>query len=273
VQPVLDYSNDLKRKPWIYRAVPYMALPAFWIGLVLGPLSLLWAGAAIAMVAVLIWRKRFLIAALSLLLSPMGYSAARGVHEYATGSAVIMSLGLMHSRTNIDPVTRCPIGSGGCLVFGNEWMTYGTYNLAVWTLAKCFGPMPGSYDGPYPNQSTASSAMAGASTFDLRQLPSDRFVVDSRTISLPTGTGTAILGCFREGPATDVTDPALIARYGEARVTLYGGQCVILAIPGRDPAAVPGDNRVLLLIDAKTGKAFAHYFDGYPMAFWRRVGW
>ena len=143
------------------------------------------------------------------------------------------------------------------MVWGHEWMTDGANNLALHILLGVLGPMRGSYDGPYPDEAAAFAAVGAAMPFDLRQLPTDRIVVDGRAVVLRPGLGEELLKAFEEGPATDVNDPGLLTQYGEAHATLVG-RCVILEIPGAMPVAGK-EHRALILLDAVRGLQFACY--------------
>ncbi len=171
---------------------------------------------------------------------------------------------------NPDPVTRLYLRSGGCVVFGNEWMTEGSYDNGLLMMVSLFGPMPGSYDGPYPDQATAYTAIGGAAVVNLMDIAADRMLIAGRTIALQRGTGSRMLGCFSEGPATDVLDRTLLAEYGEAHAIIWGGRCVILEIPIHPPAVAPApprEQRVLILIDADHGNPFASYYAQPDAAF------
>jgi hypothetical protein len=146
-------------------------------------------------------------------------------------------------------------------------MTLEPHNSIVEGLVRTCGWMRGSYDGPYPEEATAYGALPGASVLDLHNLKSGVMVVDGLTVRLRSGLGERLLQGFREGPATDVDDVGLRASYGEAHARVFGGRCVIVEIPDARPGTPrrggggAGEHRVLILIDAVTGKVIGSYMD------------
>ncbi|HEY4330405.1 MAG TPA: hypothetical protein VGN88_11770 [Phycisphaerae bacterium] len=262
---ILEYAKPTP-KPLPWNLVVFMAFFGWWGSALLGPLFLILLPTAITATILLILRKKWRPLVASLLLSPIAVSAARGALEYTTGTAHIEGMGLIRYPVNVDPVTGMQYSSGGCMVSGNEWITQAPHNLTVLALFQLFGKMPGAYNGPYPSELDAYAALAGAAPFDLPAFSSDRFLVAGKLISLRPHLGEDLLKGFNEGPGSDPSDPTFLIQYGQPEATLYAGTCVIIAIPISLPA--PGvENRIIILLDAPTGKAFAIYRDGVPTSY------
>lgn len=92
----------------------------------------------------------------SLPASVIAFNFAQGVVEYWAGTGVLRTMGYPGFEfPNLDPTSRAHWRTGGCMLRGYEPLTQVPYNLALRTLAFVFGPMPGSYDGPYPSEEDA----------------------------------------------------------------------------------------------------------------------
>jgi hypothetical protein len=140
-----------KMPRWVLFLGLLPALFMLWLG---GPMIWpLWAG--ILFVPSVIrgrwqWRWR------ALLLTPITVAAlafASGVLGYVTGTGRLEYMGMPSAEFyNLDPVTRAHKSTGGCVVMGTEFLTQDPNNAAIEGLSKLFGPMPGSYRGPYPTR-------------------------------------------------------------------------------------------------------------------------
>jgi hypothetical protein len=85
----------------------------------------------------------------------VGWNFFRGIIGYLRGTATLEytgypGYGYGYGNGNLDPASRAPWGTTGCRRSGFEALTHGPNNVAIRTLGALFGPMPGSYDGPYP---------------------------------------------------------------------------------------------------------------------------
>jgi hypothetical protein len=134
-----------------------VGLAGFWSGpsASLGSSVLVGFGAAIYLMA----RGRSAPLVLLLLGSPFSALFGAGAVEYSMGRATLMSSGKPRLETfNLDTFARCPSSTSGCFVTGGEWVVQLPYNAAVLMLTVFFGPMPGTYRGPYPQQGRSSLA-------------------------------------------------------------------------------------------------------------------
>ena len=96
-------------------------------------------------------RVPFVLLLCPLLLVPIA-SFGWGAAAYASGTAVLWTCGMPedHERL-IDLETRCAWQSSGCERDGSEIFWQPAHNLAVRSLTRLLGPMPGSYDGLVPD--------------------------------------------------------------------------------------------------------------------------
>jgi hypothetical protein len=80
----------------------------------------------------------------------------RGALDYGSGQGAFRHSGRPGlGFANLDPASRAPSTSSGCLVSGGELFTDLPYNVALKTMGTLFGPMKGAYDGPYPSREEA----------------------------------------------------------------------------------------------------------------------
>lgn len=268
----LHYTHLSPRRYGFADIFPLLALPLLW----LSALGLFWEflfPAALVALALLATRKSLLpILLLTFLFSPFTFFFANGISDYATATGRLRIHGLTRGITRIDPASRIEDRSTGCVVLGGEWMHDWPYNGALRFMVKCFGPMRGTYTGPFPDQPTAYAALGAAAPIDLRDLPARAVTLAGRRYALAPGVGAKLLQGFREGPASDISNEGLLKTYGPASALLYKPTLLILAIPSGNPA-LPGDPRVLILIDLSRGTPIADYHDQPEARFTRYVNW
>ncbi|MCH9679877.1 MAG: hypothetical protein K0V04_00460 [Deltaproteobacteria bacterium] len=77
-----------------------------------------------------------------------------GVHDYLDGTAYLRRRGLLAGH-DLDPELRIYAESSGCVVDGSEPLFNTPYNAVVSWMIRTWGPMPGAYDGPYPDADAA----------------------------------------------------------------------------------------------------------------------
>ncbi len=160
---------------------------------------------------------------------------------------------------NVDPQTRLSRTTGGCLVSGSEFLFQAPNNCTLAVLTKVFGPMRGSYDGPYPTEEQANAALGGATALNMEQFKQGRIAFDATSIEIGQELATKLLW--------------------QAGLTLFGNDDVALE-EGKNPPAIdaavintvvilrlrrPFDSEhaaLIVLIDSKTTKPFAFYYRG-----------
>jgi hypothetical protein len=228
----------------------------------------------LALVSLALWRKRFIEAMVCLVGLP-AFAVASGVILYISGSAKFHYMGLPHMEFyNIDPDYRCGNETGGCLVNGNEWISEDPYNFTVKAMISAFGPERGSYIGPYPTESDATTSLASARPLDLSAIATDQFDVGEVHVRLDKGVGEKLVKFWlnaltiqdlKEGIQSGVIEPQYAA----------------------PPTAIIWQNRVLLLkgpalhpticaIDLNVGRPFAYYENAtprhrFPPVMWRKA--
>jgi hypothetical protein len=93
----------------------------------------------------------------------IAHSFAEGVAGYLNGTATLRGAGYPGPEYhNLDPEYRVYRRTSGCLVTGTEILTHIPNNVAIALLTKVFGPMRGTFDGPYPSRAEAKTALQGA---------------------------------------------------------------------------------------------------------------
>ena len=222
--------------------------------------------------ALLVAQRRWGLIALCVLLSPMTAGLMSGTVGYCTGTARIHGMGLPgFGYFNLDPELRCERSTGGCVVTGGEFLTQTPNNFAIVTLTRLFGPQPGTYTGPYPNETEANAALASAMSVSLERLVQGRVDVGPSPVKLDLGVGAELLrrspyACV--GGTLSADAPQWLSEVGPPTATLYQNQCLILRLPQMQGA-------IIALIDTKTGRPFAYYLEGecherFPPVRWRK---
>lgn len=246
--------------------------------------------AFLVLVVVLLVARAWRTAALVVALSPPVVMAVLAVVMFARGTARLLYVGLPSTGFhNPDRQTRLPRETMGDLVSGDEWLAILPNNLAILALARTFGPMPGSYTGPYPDRSATFAALEHAWPISAARLMEDVVALDGREIPLDPGVGRQLVrnlsgwkepAVFDSGSFTDRPEAALVEE-----------RCLILRLPA-DPGvhreeqelwehllayhAPDGPAAVVALVDVERGRPFAYYAPAsgpgprYPPVPWRR---
>jgi hypothetical protein len=159
------------------------------------------------------------------------YSFMEGTVGYLGGTAVFRGVGYPgREYYNLEPKYRVYWQTSGCVVLGTEYLTHVPYNFAVMALATVFGPMRGTYHGPYPTRQEAGAVLR-----------------DSRET-----VGLEALYHEQLTPARDCQ--ALAARYPPG-----GGEKDPKCAVFRDRTIVLGDEGMASLVDTETGNRYARY--------------
>jgi hypothetical protein len=266
----LDKSLLAPATPFVLFAVSLLE-PLVW--LIAYPLALL---AAIRCAFRRKWGATALLAALCV--SPFGFHAAWGAVDYMHGTARLRYMGLPGTTFhNIDPEYRCERSSGGCVVGVTDGVTNGCYNAAVKSLIRTFGPMRGSYLGPYPTKADCLAALSSATEVALADLTHDRVPLPTQTFVLDTGVGQGLLKRSLWEAAAPNPDylQSLVADDGPITTAVRQG-CLILRIPcGPTTQSANTQDAMIVVIDPQTGRPFAYYGDGgyshnFPPVYFRK---
>lgn len=245
-----------------------IALVVVWIAFLLR--VSLHSFAFVILLLVLLVARAWRPAALVLALSPPVVIAVLAGAMFAQGTARLMYTGLPSSEFhNPDPQTRLPRGTMGDLVSGEEWLAILPNNLTVRGLQTVFGPMPGSYTGPYPDRAAAFAALEHARPIPAERLLQDVVVLDGREIHLDTGVGRGLVRSLH-GWAAPAAFDAAVGTEDRPAATLYEERCLILRLPrGQGPGPTDeamrehfgpeGPGAIVALVDVERGRPFAYY--------------
>lgn len=157
----------------------------------------------------------------------------------------------------------------GCVIHGPEWVELEPRNAAVRGMTRLFGPMPGSYDGPYPIEAQVNAALVSGSVISVQELWNDRVDLPDGVLTLAPGIGQGLLK--ETDWAASINCPGasdgLARNLGPVKGALYAGRCILLSIPRSDPSGrVSGAQVCFVLIDARNGRPFAYYPEAYSLA-------
>lgn len=208
-------------------------------------------------------RRRWISAALIVACTPLTVTMLGGVAEYKAGTARLRTMGLPGLEFwSVDRGYRCEWMTGGCLSDGSEELRDGPYNTAVMLMIQLFGPMPGSYTGPYPTREEARAAVEEGTEVLVADLMNDTIRISPEVVRLDDGLGEQLVGGTSWGYAAKYRDDVSTTRdrYGPIRAALVDAQCLVLRIPTmcysfdtKEPASIT------VLIDCDVGRPFAYY--------------
>jgi len=131
-------------------------------------------------------------AALAVLIgvSPIGFSFVWAATSYALGTGRLWTIGYPQVElANVGPTTRLQSVSSGCMVSGGEWMIQLPNNAMLAALTFVFGPMRGTYDGPYPGDAQVDGILSNATLVATSDIAVDRLRIAGREIRLKPGLG------------------------------------------------------------------------------------
>jgi len=177
--------------------------------------------------------KQLFLALLSIAGLVAALSFMEGVTGYLNGTAVLWGVGYPgRDYWNLDPQYRVYRQTSGCMVHGTEILTHVPNNLAITMLTDVFGPMRGTYHGPYPSREEAGETLRGA-----------RDAVGFDAIDALQ---------FQQQPAPDCG--ALAARF-PVREGVEGARCGMF----KNSTIVLGHEGRVILVDPRNGKVYARY--------------
>jgi hypothetical protein len=104
--------------------------------------------------------KQIVVGLLAVPMLIAGLSFAEGTWGYFAGTARLRGVGMPGPEYgNLDAGLRVYRSTSGCIVWGTEPLTHLPNNLAIALLTTLFGPMRGTYHGPYPDRSQVRDAL------------------------------------------------------------------------------------------------------------------
>lgn len=240
---------------WVFTAVISILC---WLLSILGPLSwLMLLILAFALVRMNV-RKAWLPLTATILINPLCVSFAGGLVEYMGGAPKLRYMGLPRMEFfNVDRETRCFHSTGGCLIYGNEWLFQGSHNLGVFVAAKIFGPPSKSYDGPYPSRDEALVLMASSPNLEIQLLRRGEIRVGKQMIQLDPEVMADLVPQYVmiSSAEPESSDDDMDFR---AQAVLYQDRCLILRFVDRG-MGLDDETDCLVLIDARVRRPFAYY--------------
>lgn len=188
----------------------------------------------------------------SLVAAPPIFVTLAAVVGYLDGSAALVASGLPGFRAwNIDPDTR--LGRrmiGGCIVDWPMELVEDVHNDTLRSLVHLFGPMRGSYVGPYPSEKERGEALLGAEPVDPAAVARGALTVAGQPVTLAPEVAAAILR----------------AQYGsgeppsEARCALWAGSVALLVLPADDAFFLDDAmaDALVAVFEARTGRLLGY---------------
>jgi hypothetical protein len=224
----------------------------------------------LVVMAFLIWAvwKRYYFQAFVSVFGLYALASLFAVLGYFTGTGKLQYMGLPHMEFfNIDPDYRCGCETGGCLDSRNDWIPGDPYNSTLRALISVFGPERGSYTGPYPSESDATTALSAAIPIDLTAFSTDHFDVGPTHVQLDAGVGKKFLKHWLDGSS--------IADYAPGG-SLADTPAVVTAVIWKDRVLLlrgPTFNPLISAIDLTSGRPFANYqgIRRFPPVMWRKA--
>jgi hypothetical protein len=212
---------------WVFwLVVPYVILFFFW------PIAFLpsYYHASFS------FKKSVKLGFIALLVSPFVlipvFSFSSGMVGYFTGNAHLRYYGLPGAEFfNLHPELRCYKSTSGCIVNGSEIFTQTPNNAAIRMFAGYFGPMKGTYQGPYPLRDEVFQILTSA-----KSMPFDIGKKEAKTQKTPI-------------PEKILLSEKVIG-IKDLRYSLYRDSCLII-----------GNRFYAELYDYVTGRKFAVYIN------------
>jgi len=198
----------------------------------------------------LLFRRRWVGAALAVALSPAVVLLLIQCREYANGGGRYVRGECNNVETpqgSLKPDTRVRGFDPGCGTHSsNAWLRYWAEGEAIPIMHAIMGPPRGAYTGPYPTFEESLKALETGTVQVMSPELSGTVTAGGITVNPENDPGL-----FHWGSVVGKPDPAPVT------AALYKQQCVIVRIPRdlRPPLAA------IYLIDAATGRCFAVYYD------------
>ena len=270
-----QYDQDRRFRAMSWRLL-LVTLLVIWFCSILGPLSPITPVVFVGVMGYFLSHRRFLLAVLLVGATPASLCFCWGVSDYMSGNAILQYPGIPGTKSgNLDPDLRCGRSSTGCFVVGNEWVTQTPYNCAVRLCTTSFGWMSGTYEGPYPTETEAKTAVANGSVVSVGELRSDRISFDGVSYQLDNEVGGRLLDRLK------FPDMYLFEDEGEnapdITAVVWKQQCLVLHIPVVSRSENTPSSAAIVLISRSAGRPFAYYSEGdyshyRPPVAWKRVG-
>jgi len=227
------------------------ALVMTWTLSALSVLSILGFVVWLACIILAACHRRSRLALLTCFVSPYAVAFFFALLSYASGTGRIMRTGHPPWTYALDRYTRAPPTTSGCIASGNEWVWQEPNNLALRMMATLFGPMPGSYQGPYPTAGEATDTLANA----------HGAILEDGSIEF-AGTTVALsreLSSWAEDCLSDIAIPTDGHQFGLQAALTDSGVLVF------------GNATATVMVERETGRAFS--YEGRFSCIDRPPGW
>jgi hypothetical protein len=198
----------------------------------------------------LMGRRRYEALVLYVVLSPLNFGAVHAVIAYSRQKAVLPPRGNYFGPDNPDPVTRLQRATKHPNDFYFfEWVHDISYENTLIGLTRAFGPMRGTYAGPYPTEMQAREALRRGVEVPLKYVSADVVVIGDEPI--------IVHGISSWANPFDKPNPQG-HKFAEFTATLWRDECLILGVKGWHDAGTdrPG---VIVLFSRASGRQFARY--------------
>jgi hypothetical protein len=241
------------------RARGLWGLAALWLAWVAVLFGSLTSYVVAACLYALVARRNYRALLIFLVASPLTFASIHAVADYLRGVGTLRGRYVWPERDNIDAEFRCrherPIHSS----FAHDWLV-DRYEEMLMFLIRAFGPMQGSYVGPYPEQADATLTARRGIAVPKEAIESGTIVVDGKATRLSDETAAAVRDAY-ETYVAKVTDAKPQPSIRPMRAALWQEQCLLLWIPVDDSpyALSPEGIGATVLIDRETGRSFAVY--------------
>ena len=221
----------------------------------------------IAGFCLLIYEKRWSTIGATAILSPVTLFFSYGINDYWQETAYLRFRGFPTNESiNVHPVFRCRQMTGGCVVRGGEGLQDASYNAGLCLMISLFGPMDGSYVGPYPSKREAIAILVNGQIIPVQQIFDDEIKVSGSTVRLRNGLGKQLLAqtewSFLLTPMDEDYIKENFPKTGPIKGSLFQNTCLVLRIPSSieaDCETAEQPCTTIALIDTVTGKLFACY--------------
>ena len=170
---------------------------------------------------------------------------------------------------SIHPVYRCEQIAGGWWITENKWATESVYNVVLMGLIRVFGPMPGSYIGPFPSKDESIAAGKLGQPCSPENLVMNRVDVGDLHVQLDHDVGLALLGytSWWLGLLDKNTWREIEEYQGPIRAAMCRG-CLIVRFPDPDSYTRNRPVAYVFVVDPERGRPLVCYFEntrGIPL--------
>ena len=257
----IQWIKSLFWKKWSIWFFLVVLLFGTWASCLNGPTSFLVFVFLIGGTILFLGRNAWIPFLILLCLNPLGFFFLQGTYEYFTGAPRLRFHGLPCLESfNLDRKLRCFRSVGGCVVHGNEWVSEGFHNLAIYLWIALLGPPVKSYTGPYPTKEECLHLLESLPHIPLKPfLKEGKVQMQGKVVILdPSVVQKLLVGlriCYFPDELDDLDSNEVVVQ-----ATIYQTRCLILRFLQKDfinPQKYVKD--IIVLFDLQTKRPFAYY--------------